>query len=342
VDAAVSGQMQCRLRFDNPRKAGKIINRQKTIGVAMDRLTSLSAFVAVVESGGFSAAGRKLNMSTTMVSNHVQALEERLGARLLNRTTRRVNLTDVGHAYYERATQILAELEQADAIASALQSTPRGTLRVHTVTHIVHCVAPVIAKFLSAYPEVKVDLRMSEGNVDLIDGGFDLALRLTPLPESSLIVRNFGTWPHVLCCSRDYLEKHGTPRQLSDLASHNCIRHVMYPFGEEWRFTDYKGAPASVRVAGNLITNSTEALRIVALEGLGICLAAGFLVQDDLEAGHLVRLLPEYRPVELSMNAIYPHRHHLSVKVRIFIDMLVNYSAEKQRTNPKAAMDPVK
>jgi DNA-binding transcriptional LysR family regulator len=301
----------------------------------MDRLTSLSAFVQVVENGGFSAAGRKLNMSTTMVSNHVQALEERLGARLLNRTTRKVNLTEVGRAYYERATQILADLEQADDIASALQSTPRGTLRVHTATHMVPFIAPVVADFLSTYPEAKVDLQMGEGNVDLIGDGFDVGLRLTSPPDSALIVRNLATWRHVLCCSRGYLEKHGGPRQVSDLANHNCIRHVLYPFGEEWHFTDRKGAPASTRVAGSLVTNSGETLRLVALQGVGICLAAGFLVHDDLQAGRLVRLLPEYRPVEFSMNAIYPHRHHLSAKVRTFIDMLVRHSAEEQkRINP--------
>ncbi|MGE5159358.1 MAG: LysR family transcriptional regulator [Gemmatimonas sp.] len=297
----------------------------------MDRLTSLATFVGVVDSGGFSAAGRKLNMSTTMVSNHVQALEERLGVRLLNRTTRKVSLTEVGRAYYDRATQILTDLAQADDIASAQQSTPRGTLRVHSATHMVPFIAPVVAAFLAAYPDVKVDLRMGEANVDLIDEGFDVALRMTPPPDSSLIVRNLATWRHVLCCSHGYLEKHERPQALSDLVGHNCIRHLMYPFGEEWHFADRKGAHASVRVAGTLVTNSGEALRIVALGGVGICLAAGFLVQDDLETGRLVRLLPEYRPVEFSMSAIYPHRHHLSAKVRTFIDMLVQHAAEQQK-----------
>ena len=175
----------------------------------MDRLTSLTAFVRVVDSGGFSAAGRKLNMSTTMVSNHVQALEDRLGARLLHRTTRKVSLTEVGKAYYDRCTQILADLEQADDIAGALQSTPRGTLRIYTATHIVQFVAPVVAEFLASYPEVKVDLTMGERTVDMIDEGYDVAVRLTPPPDSSLIVRSLATWRHVLCCSPGYLEKHG-------------------------------------------------------------------------------------------------------------------------------------
>ena len=177
----------------------------------MDRLTSLTAFVRVVDSGGFSAAGRRLNMSTTMVSNHVQALEDRLGARLLNRTTRKVSLTEVGRAYYDRCIQILADIEQADDIAGALQSTPRGTLRIYTATHIVQFVSPVVAEFLALYPDVKVDLTMGERAIDMIDEGFDIAVRLTPPPDSSLIVRSLATWRHVLCCSHDYIEKHGRP-----------------------------------------------------------------------------------------------------------------------------------
>src|SRR5215831_12053239 len=172
----------------------------------MDRLTSLTAFVRVVDNGGFSAAGRKLNMSTTMVSNHVQALEERLGARLLNRTTRKVSLTEVGKAYYDRCTQILADIEQADDIAGALQSTPRGTLRIYTNTHIVQFLAPVVNSFLRSYPDVKVGVTIGERAVDLIDEGYDIAVRMVPPPDSSLIVRSLATWRHVLCCSHAYLE----------------------------------------------------------------------------------------------------------------------------------------
>jgi DNA-binding transcriptional LysR family regulator len=297
----------------------------------MDRLTSLTAFVRVVDSGGFSAAGRRLNMSTTMVSNHIQALEDRLGARLLNRTTRKVSLTEVGKAYYDRCTQILAEIEQADEVAGALQSKPRGTLRIYTATHIVQFIAPVVAEFLKLYPEVKVDLTIGERTIDMIDEGFDLAIRLTPPPDSSLIVRSLATWRHVLCCSPGYIEQHGPLQQLSELADHNCLRHALYPYEDEWRFVDRNDAPASVRVSGNLISNSGETLRTSVLQGVGIWLAAGFLIADDLKSGRLVRILPEYRPVEFAMNAVYPHRHHLSAKVRSFIDLLSHHSAEHQR-----------
>jgi DNA-binding transcriptional LysR family regulator len=297
----------------------------------MDRLTSLNAFVRVVDTGGFSAAGRKLNMSTTMVSNHVQALEDRLGARLLNRTTRRVSLTEVGKAYYDRCVQILADIEQADGIAGALQLTPRGTLRVYTPTQMVQFLAPVVNSFLASHPGVNVDVTIGERAIDMIDEGYDIMVRMIPPPDSSLIVRSLATWRHVLCCSHAYLEKHDRPQQLAELAERNCIRHVNYPYGEEWRFVDRKGTPASVRVSGNLVTNSGEMLHQAVRGGIGICLAPGFLIRDDLEAGRLVRLLPEYRPVEFSMNAVYPHRHHLSAKVRTFIDMLVLHSAEQQK-----------
>jgi DNA-binding transcriptional LysR family regulator len=301
------------------------------MGAWMDRLTSMTAFVRVVDSGGFSAASRRLNMSTTAVSNHVQSLEERLGARLLNRTTRKISLTEVGKAYYDRCTQILAEIEQADDIASALQSKPRGTLRIYTGTHIVRFIGPVVAEFLALYPDANVDLTMGERAVDMINEGFDLAIRLTPLGDSSLIVRSLATWRHVLCASPAYLERHGTPEQLSDLASRNCIRHALYPYEDEWRFVDRSGGPASVRVSGNLLSNSGETLLIAALNGNGIFLAPGFLVAEDLAAHRLIPLLPEYLPVEFAMNAVYPHRHHLSAKVRTFIDLLAHHSNEHQR-----------
>jgi DNA-binding transcriptional LysR family regulator len=199
------------------------------------------------------------------------------------------------------------------------------------VTSMVPLVSSIVTEFLTSYPEVSVDLTMGERTVDLIDEGYDIAIRLTPPPDSSLIVRGLATWRHVLCCSHDYLEKHGRPEQLSDLSNHNCLRHVLYPFEDGWHFTDRDGAPASVKVSGNLVTNSGETLRVAALQGVGICLAAGFLFHDDLEANRLVRLLPEYRPIELSMIAVYPHRHQLSVKVRTFIDLLVRRSAERKK-----------
>jgi DNA-binding transcriptional LysR family regulator len=289
----------------------------------------------VVDCSGFSAAARRLNMSTTMVSNHVQSLEDRLGVRLLNRTTRKVSLTEVGKAYYQRCTQILAELEEADQVASALQLTPRGTLRLYTGTHIVRFIAPVVAEFLTRYPQASMDLTIGERMVDLVEEGFDLAIRPTPPPDSSLIVRRLATWRHVLCCSAEYLETHEMPRRPEDLVRHNCLRYAFYPFGDEWRFVGPVNKPVSVRVAGNLLTNSAETLRLVALAGQGLFLAPSFVAAEDLRAGRLVRLLEDHHPVEFAINAIYPHRHHLSTKVRSFIDLVADRFAEYQKS-----MDP--
>jgi DNA-binding transcriptional LysR family regulator len=294
----------------------------------MDRLTSLTVFVRVVEEGGFSAAARRLKMSTTMVSQHVQALEERLGARLLHRTTRKISLTEVGKTYYDRCVQILHDIEQADDVASATQTAPRGTLRIYTSTHVVRFIAPVVAKFLSMYSEAKVDLTIGERWADLIDEGFDLSIRLTLPADSSLIVRNLATWRHVLCASPAYVERHGPIQQLSDLSHQNCFQHVLYPYGSDWHFINANDTSTSVRVSGNLLTNSGETLVVAALLGQGIMLGPGFLVAEHLRAGRLIRLLEDFRPVEFAMNAVYPHRHHLSAKVRCFIDLLAQHSAE--------------
>jgi len=297
----------------------------------MDRLTSLTVFARVVESGGFSAAARRLGMSATMVSNHVQALEDRLGARLLNRTTRKVSLTEIGKTYYERCAHILADIEEADRAASALQSMPRGTLRVHTNTHLVRFIAPVISEFLRRYPEVTIDLGMGERMVDFVEDGFDLAIRSTLPPDSSLMVRQLSPWRQILCCSPAYLATHAPPRTVADLARHNCLRYAFYPFGDEWRFVGPTGEPASVRVTGNLLTQSAETLRFVALAGQGLFLAPSFIAGEDLASGRLVPLLEDYRPVEFAMNAIYPHRHHLSAKVRGFIDLVAERFAEHRK-----------
>jgi len=302
----------------------------------MDRLASMQAFVKVADCAGFSAAARRLHMSTTMVSNHVQALEDRLGARLLNRTTRKVSLTEVGHAYYERCVQILNELDEADRIAGALQSTPRGTLRLYVGTYIARYIAPAIADFLAAYPEASIELAIGERMVDLVEEGFDLAVLTTPPTHSTVIVRGLKAWHHVLICSPDYLKNHPAPKRLDDLRAHNCLRYTFYPYGDEWRFVGPNGRPSSVRVSGNLVTNAAEALRIAALRGAGLFLAPTFLIGRDLEAGTLVPVLPEYQPVEFTINAVYPHRHHLSAKVRTFIDLLAQQSDSLLDRSPVA------
>ncbi len=293
----------------------------------MDRLTGLSVFAKVAETGGFSLAAKRLNMSTTMVSNHVQALENRLGARLLNRTTRKVSLTEVGRGYYEHCTRILEELQEADAAAGLLQTTVRGELRLFVGTHLVPFIAPVVVDFLARHPEASIDLNTGERTIDMVEEGFDLAIRAVQPADSSVVIRRLAEWHHILSCAPSYLERHPAPRRLEDLKDHNCLRYTFYPFGDEWHFIGPGEAQMSVKVSGRLISNSAPTLRAMALEGHGIIMAPTFIGLPDLEAGRLVRLLPDHRAVGFAMNASYPTRHHLSSKVRTFLDLAAEHIA---------------
>ena len=294
----------------------------------MDRLTSLTVFGQVVEQGGFSAAGRHLNMSVTMVSNHIQALEDRLGVRLLNRTTRKVSLTDIGKEYYERSRQVLMDLGEADQIAGAQQATPQGQLRLYTSMVIARFLTPVLGDYLGRYPQASIELTVGEQMIDLVESGHDLALRPQPVQDSSLIVRRLAAWRHILCCASSYLRTHPTPAHPSDLADHNCIRYAFYPYGADWRFEAPDGGIVSVPVKGNLVSNNAETLRTFAVEGRGIFLAPSFLIAEEIAQGSLVRLLPDYRPVEFTISAIYANRTHLPAKIRLFLDMMAERFAQ--------------
>jgi DNA-binding transcriptional LysR family regulator len=289
----------------------------------MDRLVSITAFVRVAESGGFTAAARRLNLSTAAVSEQVQALENALGVRLLNRTTRQVSLTEIGHEYYERCVQILQELDEADRVASALQLTPRGQLRVYCHQGVSRFVASLVTGFLARYPEASVDLRTGHVMIDLVQEGFDLAITPLPPPDSSLMSRRLAAGRLILCCAPSYLDKHPAPRRPADLAGHNCLRYAYAPFGDHWPFLDAGGNPMVARVSSNLITTSPETLRAAALAGTGVVFLPPFAISDLLASGGLVPLLPDYQTPEFEIVALYPHRRHVTAKVRAFIDMLV-------------------
>jgi DNA-binding transcriptional LysR family regulator len=290
----------------------------------MDRLVSITAFVRVAESGGFTAAARRLNLSTTAVSERVQALENALGVRLLNRTTRQVSLTEIGHEYYERCVQILQELDEADRVVGALQLTPRGQLRVYCHQGVSRFVAPLVTGFLARYPETSADLRTGDLMIDLVQEGFDLAITTLPPPDSTLISRRLAAGRFILCCAPCYLDKHPAPRRPADLAGHNCPRYAYAPFGDHWPFLDAGGNPMVARVSSNLITTSLETLRAAALAGTGVMLLPSFVISDLLASGGLVPLLPDYQTPEFEIVALYPHRRHMTAKVRAFLDMLVD------------------
>lgn len=290
----------------------------------MDRLTTLTVFARVVANGSFVGAARQLNMSPAAVSGHVQSLEARLGTRLVNRTTRSLRLTEVGQEFYERIVHVLSDLDETERLASDHQSAPRGLLRVNVTPSLGDLrVAPAAADFKVQYPEITIELIATARFVDLIDEGFDLAVRTEPPPESSLISRRVAPVRLVVCGAPDYLAKRGTPQTPRELAWHNCLTYSEMNFRDKWCLTEPDGKQAWVPVAGSMRANSTVALRAAALRGQGLVLLPTFLVGDDLKAGRLVAVLTGYAPAGSAIRALYPHNRHLSAKVRTFVDFLV-------------------
>lgn len=293
----------------------------------MDRLTAMTSFAKVVENAGFSAAARRLNISTSIVTAHIKSLEDRLGVRLLNRSTRKLSPTEVGQVYYNRCVQILSELEEADRIAEASQIKPRGVLRLNVAQAIPQVIAPSVAEFGALYPDASVRVTITSRMVDLIEEGFDLAIRLTPVQDSSLIVRRLATYRLVVCGAPSYFARYGRPAHPGELAKHNCLLFYDSQWGREWHFSG-PGGDHAIRVSGSLETNSVIALRLAAILGEGLICAPSFMIAADLKSGDLVSVLAEFMPVDFSIDAIYPHRRYLPTKVRSFIDLAAQHLHE--------------
>ncbi|WP_438027224.1 LysR family transcriptional regulator [Sorangium sp. So ce233] len=291
----------------------------------MDRLTSMAVFTKVVATGSFSKAGRELGLSPAGVSNHIRALEDWLGARLVHRTTRRLSLTEAGEALHERCARILEEVEEAQAAAGALHEAPRGRLKLSApITFGTRHLAPVIADYLLVYPEVAVDVSLNDRKVDLLEEGFDVAIRIGELPDSSLAARRIAASRSVLCASPAYVERHGAPVEPADLERHECLEYAYRATPGQWRFRGPDGEEMSVRVRGRLTSTNGDVLRVATLRGLGVSFAPTFIVGEDLAAGRLVPLMPRYAPAELGIHAVYPQGRHLPAKLRSFIDFLVD------------------
>jgi DNA-binding transcriptional LysR family regulator len=292
----------------------------------MDRLASMQVFVQVVDSGSFAAAAKRLDASAATVTHHVQALEDHLGVQLLHRTTRRLNLTEVGRNFYEHSTRILAQVEEAERCASTLQTAPRGLLRINTTEAFARVLAPLLAEFTANHPDISFDVVTTDHMVDLIDGGFDLAVRAGPLPDSSLISRRLGFGKLIPVAAPAYLEGRGAPQRPEDLTDHNCLIHAARE--SPWRFIGPDGA-ITVDISGNLHSNTWVAVRGAAVAGQGIALLPIVLIAEDLQAGRLTRLLPDFDTGEIAVQAVYPASRHLSVKVRSFLDFLVKRMHEQ-------------
>jgi DNA-binding transcriptional LysR family regulator len=297
----------------------------------VDRFQAIQVFAQVVESGSFSAAATRLGLSTTAASRHVAELEAHLQTRLLNRTTRRVSLTEGGRAFYERSVQLLADLGEAEQEASRAAIVPRGTIKLTTSVNFgVRHVAPAIAQFLEAHAEVRFDVSLADRIVDLVEEGFDLGVRIGAPGSDNIVARKLGETRLVPCASPEYLKLHGAPAVPEDLSEHNCFTYEYVTPRNLWRFRDASGSERAVRVSGNLHSNNGDLLAEAAARGAGIVFEPTFILGPEVRAGRLVPLLQEFVPPPIPIYAVYPSRKHLSAKVRLFVDFLVQRFAQAQ------------
>ena len=289
----------------------------------MDILRAIKAFSQVVESQSFVKAAERLDLSTTAVSKYVADLEGHLQTRLLQRTTRRLGLTETGRAFHERCVQILAELEEAEREAAQEAIVPRGTLRLTTSVNFgMHQVTPAIAAFLARHDEVKFDVSLSDRIVDMVEERFDLAIRIGGTGAQNLVARKLGEARLIACASPDYIARHGAPATPEDLARHNCLTYE-YALRDAWTFRDATGRERTVRVAGSLNSNNGDLNAVAAVQGVGIALEPDFIVGSELKRGTLVPVLASFEAPASPIYAVYPSRRFLPAKVRAFVDFLV-------------------
>ncbi|WP_413728247.1 LysR family transcriptional regulator [Sodalis sp. RH19] len=290
----------------------------------MDTIEAMRVFIAVAEHSGFSAAADAMDLSSVSVTRQIVALEKRLNTRLLNRTTRRVSLTSAGAAYYQRVVQLVAELDDIEAEVSSHTLVPAGLLRVNApVGFGVECLGAVLAGYNAQYPQVKLDLSLSDRMVDMVEEGFDVSIRITNQPAPNLIARKLTDSRVLLCASPEYLARAGTPLIPADLAGHECLAYSYVLGGENWSLHGPSGK-VIVRVDGALRANNGYLLREAALAGMGIVREPEFVVGEALAEGRLVQVLPDWSPPPVGVYAVYTSRNHLAPKVRSFIDWLVN------------------
>ncbi len=289
----------------------------------MDRFNAITAFAKVVETGSFARAAERLDVSVSSVSRQVADLEAHLDARLLNRTTRRLSLTETGRAFHERCVQLLADLAEAEESAGAGAVVPRGTLRLScAVAFGTLYVAPAVGAFMARYPDMRFDVELSDRLVDLVEEGFDAAVRIGPIRGQNLVGRKVGTTQLVCCASPSYLARHGEPKTPADLAGHACLLYAYAAQRDTWTFGTRTGEELKVRVAGPVHSNSGDFSGALAVEGIGIAYEPDFIVGEDVRAGRLVPILRTYAPPQSAIHVVYASRRHLSAKVRAFAEFL--------------------
>jgi len=303
----------------------------------MDAFSDITLLAQVMRSGNLSAAARELDVTTAAVSRRLSRLEARLGVRLLNRTTRRISLTSEGEVYLEHGERLLAELQELEAVVSRSREVPKGLLRVNATLGFGRShIAPLVSRFASAHPEVEIQLQLTDRPLNLAEEAFDVGIRFGELPDARLIARRLTANRRLLCAAPAYLERRGWPRTAHDLTRHDCIilrqNHSAYGV---WRLLHPRRAPETVKVRGRFSTNDGEAALGWALDGHGILMRAEWDVARHLAGGALRRVLPDYELPPADIYAVYPERHHLSAKVRAFIDFLVARLARGPVSRPE-------
>ncbi|MGZ5198386.1 MAG: LysR family transcriptional regulator [Telluria sp.] len=289
----------------------------------LDRFTSMSVFVAAVDQRSFTEAARAFGISATMVGKHIRFLEERVGARLLNRTTRQQSLTEVGQIYYLRCKQLLADAAAADACADEMRAAPRGLLKVHApVSFGSERLAPAMARYCREHPQVELDLTLSDQVVDLVESGYDAAIRIGTLPDSGLIAKALAPYEMWLCAAPDYLAARGNPDSLQDLTAHDCLGFAYWGKKHVWRLRR-GGQTEQVNVKGPMTVNNGQALRTAAIAGLGIIMQPAVLVGGDVASGRLVRILSDYDAPARPMHLVYVADRRPTPKLSSFIEFVV-------------------
>lgn len=289
----------------------------------MDRLTSLGVFVAAVEEGSLAAAARRFGLSAAMAGKHVSAIESELNARLLHRTTRRLSLTDTGQTYYERCKRILEAFDEAKREASDSQGAARGVLRIAApVTFGAMHLGEVVARYMEDHPNVNVEVQLGDRYVDLIDAGVDVAIRIGRLEDQGLATRRLAPCRMVVCASPAYLERHGTPRKPDDLLGAQRLAFSEAVSAGDWTLRDRKNHAHVIDGPCRMTANNTQMLLAAAVAGAGIVYGPTFVFGAHIRRGELVELLPDYRPADLTIQAVYPSTRHIPLKVRLFIDYL--------------------
>jgi DNA-binding transcriptional LysR family regulator len=291
----------------------------------MDKIARMTAFAKVAETGSFTKAAQQLHLSPTIISKHVRELEESLGVRLLNRTTRKVNLTEIGSVFYEHCAELLTQLEDLENVAGRLQSTPSGVLRVSApLAFGASQIAAVLPGFAAAHPGVTVELILMDRYVDVVEEGFDLAITMDELLNSTYITRLLCTMRTIICAAPGYIVTHGRPQTPDDLLSHNCFTHLSAPLSKPWTFTGPDNVTRSIKVTGNLRCNSAAAQLAAALQGQGVSLQPDFMAEQALSEGRLVAILTEYKTPGVPIRLVYPPGRYVAAKVRVFVDFLVS------------------